>query len=149
MASLESFDFDLSAFGNFPALLPPPGVHPNFIDPYSRGRDVVIASSICVGLMMSMVIMRFYTKIRIKRVWGWDDLVEPFIKSVQIGAIGFAAVAIDCKKIYISVEDYQLTRLLVANQAVGPHQWNVPVSHLTPNVLRVSHKATSCLGPES
>lgn len=64
---------DLSAIGKFPALIPPHGEHSNFVNPYSRGPEVVIASSICLALMLSMVIMRFFTKIHIKHRWGWDD----------------------------------------------------------------------------
>lgn len=73
MTSIGPVNFDLSAFKNFPALLPPTGVQSNFEDPYSRGGDVVIACSICLGLMIAMVLMRFYTKIVIKHRIGWDD----------------------------------------------------------------------------
>lgn len=73
MGSIDSVSFDVSLSGDFPALLPPPGEKSNFKDPYSRGQDVVIASSICLALMLSMVLLRFYTKLCIKHIWGWDD----------------------------------------------------------------------------
>lgn len=73
MGYLDSLDIDLSALGEFPALIPPPGVQPNFVNPFSRGPDVVIASSICLALMLVMVIVRFFTKLYIKHRWGWDD----------------------------------------------------------------------------
>ncbi|KAL8719428.1 MAG: hypothetical protein Q9225_003571 [Loekoesia sp. 1 TL-2023] len=98
MGSIGSVNFDVSLFGNLPALLPPPGETSNFEDPYSRGPDVVIASAICLALMLSMVLLRFYTKLCIKHIWGWDDL---------------------------------------AQKAIGPHQWNVPVAHFTDDVLRL------------
>ncbi|CAL8574676.1 hypothetical protein XPA_000631 [Xanthoria parietina] len=116
MGSLGNVDFSSPFFENFPALQPPPGVQPNFDNPLTRGPDVVIASSICLALMLSLVVMRFYTKIAIKRRFGWDDwLCIP----AMAGAIGFAAVSIT-----------------LVHQAVGPHQWNVPVSHFTKDVLR-------------
>ena len=73
MGSINSFNLDVTQLGDFPALLPPPGKVSNFRDPYSRSQNVVIASSICLSLMLSMVLMRFYTKLYIKRIWGRDD----------------------------------------------------------------------------
>lgn len=117
MGSIGDVTFDVSQFGDFPALIPPPGVTSHFKDPYSRGPDVVIASSICLALMLSMVILRFYTKLFIKRIWGLDDYL---CIVATIGAIGFAAVSIS-----------------LAKKAVGPHQWNVSVSHFTDDVIRM------------
>ncbi|KAL9001839.1 MAG: hypothetical protein Q9188_005198 [Gyalolechia gomerana] len=88
MDSIGSVDFDVSQFGDFPALRPPPGETSNFKDPYSRGIDVVIASSICLALMLSMVLLRFYTKLFIKRIWGWDDCFAAVSISLAQKAIG-------------------------------------------------------------
>ncbi|KAL8992215.1 MAG: hypothetical protein Q9169_007276 [Polycauliona sp. 2 TL-2023] len=116
MGSLGEVDFTSPFFENFPALPPPSGVDSNFDNPVTRGPAVVIASSICLALMLSLVVIRFYTKIAIKRVVRWDDwLCIP----ATAGAIGFAAVSIT-----------------LVHQAVGPHQWDVPVSHFTDDVLR-------------
>ncbi|KAL8671757.1 MAG: hypothetical protein Q9168_003752 [Polycauliona sp. 1 TL-2023] len=118
MGSLGGIDFSSPFFQNFPALPPPPGVSSNFDNPVTRGPDVVIASSICLALMLSLVLIRFYTKIAIKGKLRWDDwLCIP--ATIQVGAIGFAAVSIT-----------------LAHQVVGPHQWDVPVSHFTKDVLR-------------
>ena len=62
-----------SGLSGFPALLPPPGVSSDFIHPKSIGHRVTIASTICLTLMTLCVIVRFYTKLFIKHVWGWDD----------------------------------------------------------------------------
>lgn len=62
-----------SGLSGFPALLPPPGVSSDFIHPKSIGQRVTIASTICLTLMTLCVIVRFYTKLFIKHVWGWDD----------------------------------------------------------------------------
>ncbi|KAL8654919.1 MAG: hypothetical protein Q9226_003243 [Calogaya cf. arnoldii] len=133
MGSLGEVDFSSPFFETFPALPPPPGVRSNFDNPVTRGPDVVIASSICLTLMLSLVVMRFYTKIAIKRKLGWDDWLcipatvrrqhllplRNLSDLEQAGAIGFAAVSIT-----------------LVHQAVGPHQWDVPVSHFTKDVLR-------------
>ncbi|KAL8836410.1 MAG: hypothetical protein Q9176_006349 [Flavoplaca citrina] len=112
MGSLGEVDLTSPFFETFPALPPPPGVRSNFDNPVTRGPDVVIASSICLALMLSLVVMRFYTKIAIKRQFG---LCIP----ATAGAIGFAA-----------------TSITLVHQAIGPHQWNVPISHFTKDVLR-------------
>ena len=58
---------------DIPALLPPPGVTPNFINPPSLGSELLIASIICLTFMALFAGMRFYTKIVIKNCLGWDD----------------------------------------------------------------------------
>lgn len=62
-----------SELGGFPALLPPPGVSSGSTHPNSIGPRVTVASIICLTLMTLSVIVRFYTKLFIKHVWGWDD----------------------------------------------------------------------------
>ncbi|KAL8955203.1 MAG: hypothetical protein Q9193_006853 [Seirophora villosa] len=117
MDSTNAANLDLSAFSNISALPPPTGELSNFESPYSRAVDAVIAPAICLALMLSMVIIRFYTKIFIKRTSGWDDY---FCILATIGAIGFAAVTIS----------------LARQHVIGPHQWNVPVSRFTNDVLK-------------
>ena len=52
---------------------PPTGVIPNFIDPPSRGYEVIIAVAICLTFMIPSVVIRLYTRIFISRSLGWDD----------------------------------------------------------------------------
>ena len=56
-----------------PALQPPPGVTPNFIDPYTRGPMLLALSAVAIGIMYFFVGIRFYSKFYIKREWSWDD----------------------------------------------------------------------------
>ena len=56
-----------------PALEPPPGVIPNFIDPYTRGPMLLALSAVAIGIMYLFVIARFYYKIYIQRKPSWDD----------------------------------------------------------------------------
>ena len=56
-----------------PAGRPPPGVHPNFVDPESL-RDSVIAINVLFLVLATLaVVMRLYTKQMIARAIGWDD----------------------------------------------------------------------------
>ena len=52
---------------------PPPGVIPNFINPPSRGSQVIITAIICLSLMIPPVFMRVYTRVFISHFLGWDD----------------------------------------------------------------------------
>lgn len=116
MTSLSSTDFQLNEFTIIPALFPHKGQTSNFKYPESHGYNLVIACAICLPAMMICVAIRFYTKLRIKHVWGLDDwLVIP----ATIGAAGFAGVS-----------------LSTLGQGVGPHQWNVPFTAFTPSLLR-------------
>ena len=56
-----------------PALEPPPGVVPNFIDPYTRGPMLLALSAVAIGIMYLFVIFRFYVKFYVQRKLTWDD----------------------------------------------------------------------------
>ena len=77
-----SFTGDSPNDFTLPALLPPPGITSNFVDPTSRGKDLVITSALCIPLMVVCVAVRFYTKLRIKHVWGWDDCESPLVSQL-------------------------------------------------------------------
>ena len=64
---------DASAGVTLPAHWPPPGITSNFINPVTRGPALVISSAISITLMVLSVTVRFYTKLYIKKTWGWDD----------------------------------------------------------------------------
>jgi hypothetical protein len=52
---------------------PPVGITPNFIDPPSKGREIMILDGIFTGLMLLAVLVRLMVRARITRQWGWDD----------------------------------------------------------------------------
>ena len=60
-----------------PAQFPPPGITSDFVHPVTRGKDLIIACTLCISLMTVCVAVRFYTKIFIKHAWGWDDCEYP------------------------------------------------------------------------
>ena len=56
-----------------PALAPPAGTIPNFINPESRASMVVITSTVCLVLTAVISSLRFYTIVCIKRSFRPDD----------------------------------------------------------------------------
>lgn len=58
---------------NIPGMLPPPGVIPNFDNPFSRGGIYIAAATTIVVAMVMFVTCRLYTKYFIVRKLGWDD----------------------------------------------------------------------------
>ena len=62
-----------------PALIPPPGVTSDFVNPETRASALVITSTICITLVVLCVAVRFYTKIHIKHAWGLDDCTSLLI----------------------------------------------------------------------
>lgn len=57
-----------------PAAAPPPGVTPDFYGhPATMGTPYIIVSSILVPIMLALVALRMYTKLRILRNAWWDD----------------------------------------------------------------------------
>jgi hypothetical protein len=69
-----------------PALQPPPGVVPNFIDPYTRGPMLLALSAVAIGIMYLFVIARFYCKFSLKHKVTWDDCEltgQPYIRLRQ------------------------------------------------------------------
>ena len=80
----NSADMSSSDVYNRPFYPPPPGVVPNLYNPQTRGRDLTITCSIFLGIMISFVSIRAYTKLWIVRKVTWDDRMSPCaINSIQ------------------------------------------------------------------
>lgn len=56
-----------------PAATPPPGVTPNFLDPYSKGPLLVGVGSVLLFLMLLSFGARIFTKYHIIMKRSWDD----------------------------------------------------------------------------
>lgn len=56
-----------------PAMNPPPGKVPNFVDPYSKGPVLVIVSTVTLVLGLFFFAIRIYTKVYLVRKAAWDD----------------------------------------------------------------------------
>lgn len=63
----------LAQLARTPASHSPPGVIPNFVDPYSTGSVFIIVGAIMVCLMLVIASLRFYTKIFVLRNTTIDD----------------------------------------------------------------------------
>ncbi len=55
------------------ALPPPPGITPNFTNPYSIAEGLIAVGILCLTLTSLTTAMRIYTKLYIIKVHGWED----------------------------------------------------------------------------
>lgn len=60
-------------------LPPPPGVIPNFVNPYSRGWLSILTIVICLTLTTLLIGIRICTKFLITRSHGWEDCEYIFL----------------------------------------------------------------------
>jgi hypothetical protein len=60
-------------WSNIPAMPPPPGVTPNFVDPRNRTNVYIVVYTTFTSLVVLFVSLRLYAKIWITRSIGWDD----------------------------------------------------------------------------
>ncbi len=58
---------------NGPAMSPPPGVIPNFVDPPNLNSYWVLSLTLSLTFSTLFVLMRMYTRLFISRVTSWDD----------------------------------------------------------------------------
>lgn len=58
---------------NVPALAPPPGVVPNFVNPESLAPLCRIVIALTLPLMVVFLALRMYVRLRISRAMGADD----------------------------------------------------------------------------
>ncbi|KAI0552665.1 hypothetical protein F4679DRAFT_44635 [Xylaria curta] len=58
---------------NTPLWPPPPGVVPNFVDPVSRAPVIRAGIISILAIMVVFVLLRIYSRTRLKRSLGWDD----------------------------------------------------------------------------
>ena len=113
------------AMMNYPGAVPPPGVIPNLVNPYSRGKDIIIVGSILLAIMSVFVTLRYYTKAFIIKSATWDDL------SLAFGAVLTGAFfAISCAG--------------VLEGPIGKHQWDVTLRQLTSSILTIVCSRHSC-----
>lgn len=62
---------------NYPAMPPPPGVIPNFVNYPSREHEIIVIYSVFLGVSAFFVALRMYTRIFITRCVGYDDCKPP------------------------------------------------------------------------
>lgn len=64
---------DPSQIATYPAMTPPAGVTPNFVDPYSLAPGGRIIIYVLLPLMVISLALRLYTRIHITHTIGADD----------------------------------------------------------------------------
>jgi len=67
---------------NYPALQPPHGVDPNFVNPVSRGYVLLTAGSLLFALMILFLSIRIYIRFFVSRQFSWADGEYSFIFAV-------------------------------------------------------------------
>ena len=51
---------------------------PNYVDPETQGRSLIIVNSVLAGLVFIAVALRVYTRVYLKRWFGSDDYAIVF-----------------------------------------------------------------------
>lgn len=71
---------------NVPALAPPPGVVPNFVNPESLAPLCLIVIAFTLPLMVLFLALRLYVRLRISSATGADDsqFIRPRLKDFAI-----------------------------------------------------------------
>ena len=69
----RSSSMDMDPLTHFPALAPPAGVTPNFVNPQSQALMVVVTSILSLVLIIFISLLRFYTNLWIKKSIKPDD----------------------------------------------------------------------------
>ncbi|MCJ1469836.1 hypothetical protein MMC07_008478 [Pseudocyphellaria aurata] len=98
---------------------PPPGVTPNFVDPYSLQRFFILTFVMCVTVTTIFIFVRAYTKIYIIKSHEWEDYMSYLAWSGLIVYFGLGFVAY--------------------RYGAGVHQWNVTAE----NVMRLGKMANA------
>ena len=62
-----------SILDTYPALAPPAGVEPNFVNPEDRGYILNSVATVLFCLMVCLFANRIYTRLFIIRKFAWDD----------------------------------------------------------------------------
>lgn len=125
------------AFLQLPALAPPPGVIPDFVNPEEKGPPLVIFGGILLSLVLIALVNRAYTKLCIVQKVSWDDLT---ISLSAIGAIVWYAVCAWRKRAYAyhwaRTDKQRLPE--IQKGVIGKHQYEVRIGEvLSKNLLIV------------
>ncbi len=63
----------MSSFASLPVAPPPPGIISNFIDPPTRVPVIIGLEAVFLTLMLLTVAMRIYVRMRVTKIWGFED----------------------------------------------------------------------------
>lgn len=77
----------------------------NYLDPETRGNALTVFNSVCLGLMTIILGLRLYTRVFVKKWFGWDDFY------IVCAYVGFASSS----KIYKCSSFAFTIRMLIAD----------------------------------
>ncbi|KUI66481.1 hypothetical protein VM1G_02343 [Cytospora mali] len=117
-----------------PVMAPPPGVVSNFVNPVSLAPMCLAVITVTLSLMILFVALRFYARLRMSHAMGADDILC-LISAALV--ITFCAIT-----------------LSTLNNPLGPHEWDIPVSKITPlfselSIVSLMIYAVSCMAVKS
>ncbi|KAI0521860.1 hypothetical protein F5B22DRAFT_506582 [Xylaria bambusicola] len=112
---MANSDYDWSLLDQIPALPPPPGVKSDFNHPETREELARIVVGLTYGLMLIFLALRIYARVKFTNSLGIDDYL-----SLAAGA---------------SITAFTGLSLSLFGNPLGPHQWNVPLSHFNESFL--------------
>ncbi|KAF2121687.1 hypothetical protein BDV96DRAFT_627957 [Lophiotrema nucula] len=118
----------LAMLASMPAITPPNGTIPNFVDPYSKGPTQIIVTSIILGLVVIFFCNRAYVKLWLMKKLSWDDA------TILIAMLGSLAYYIACT-------------WGVERGGIGKHQWDISVVQATKMDLLVPSWLIAVLTP--
>ncbi|KAI0836355.1 hypothetical protein F5Y06DRAFT_298718 [Hypoxylon sp. FL0890] len=95
---------------NTPALQPPPGVKPNFVNPYSSQPERITVSAICLALCIIFVGGRIYVRVHLK-MFNLDDCIHLLSLASFITYTGIIIAS--------------------GEHGDGRHQWDVTIASLS------------------
>ncbi|MCJ1380898.1 hypothetical protein MMC17_004007 [Xylographa soralifera] len=104
-------------FDELPAAEPPPGVVPNFVNPYTQAPLLIITGSVFVAIMIMFVSARLYAKAFVIRKATWDDCKHASKERVAIS----------------NRSDSDLYFGHVTQKGVGTHEWDLHIGALLDN----------------
>lgn len=102
--SLTSIPIQPTLIGGLP---PPPGVVPNFVDPFSIANTLRGVGVFCVVLTTFTTAIRLYTKFYIIKVHGWEDCTWHSIFS----CFDYLETSLTGEQILCSLHRYELSLL--------------------------------------
>ncbi|KAK8080336.1 integral membrane protein (Pth11) [Apiospora hydei] len=122
-----------------PAMMPPEGIIPNFVDPPSQAYLPKVFTYVTLPPMLIFLALRFHTRIRGAGV-GIDDC-KPLCPSSgelldqSLGAIAASDLRYGAKSAIIVKIALCLTNI---KHAWGPHMWDIPLSKITVSYAQIS-----------
>ncbi|KAL2036380.1 hypothetical protein N7G274_010901 [Stereocaulon virgatum] len=138
-----------------PALMPPPGLVPNFVNPPSHNTTNTILHSICLTLVTLFLAMRLYTRHFISYWLSWDDYIcvltyafTTVFSGLLLAAqhLGLGRHLWDIRAISIIESDQMLKLLFVSEMVYLPFVAALKCSLLLffERVVFLSHKIHYC-----